>query len=69
MPCSDNLPSGKRYPHSYIYIPAELHVSMSILQVGSVISHNGIFRYYRSKDTLTHDYSAVKVSIQLQMPL
>ncbi|KAH8598389.1 hypothetical protein B0O99DRAFT_615028, partial [Bisporella sp. PMI_857] len=64
-----HLASGRRFPRGYIYISAGLHVAMSILQVGSVTSHNGIFRYYYSGATLTHDYSAVKVSIQLQKPL
>lgn len=41
---------------------------MFILQVGSIIIQNGIFRY-RSWVALTHDHGAVKVRSQLQKPL
>ncbi len=42
---------------------------MLILQAGSVVFQNGIFRHHLSRATLTHDNGAVKVRLQLQKPL
>jgi NAD(P)H-flavin reductase len=42
---------------------------MLILQAGSVIFYNGVFRYHLSRAALMHDNGAVKVRILLQKPL
>lgn len=42
---------------------------MLILQAGSIVFQNGIFRHHLSRAALMHDKGAVKVCLQLQKPL
>jgi hypothetical protein len=64
-----HLPSDKHFPRGYIYISAGSYAAMLILQAGSVVFRNGIFRHHLSRAALTHDNGAVKVHLQLQKPL
>lgn len=64
-----HLPSEKTFPRGYIYISAGLFVATLLLQTGSIIFQNGLFRYHRSRAALTHDHGAIKVRMQLQRPL
>ncbi|KAL2066279.1 hypothetical protein VTL71DRAFT_2350 [Oculimacula yallundae] len=64
-----HLPSDKNFPRGYIYISSGLYVAMLILQAGSVVFHNGIFRHHLSRAALTHDNGAVKIRLKLQEPL
>jgi NAD(P)H-flavin reductase len=64
-----HLPSDTPFPRVYIYISAGLFVFMFLLQGGSVIVQNGVFRYHLSRATITHDSGAVKIRVHLQKPL
>lgn len=64
-----HLPSDKTFPRGYIYISIGPYVAMLILQAGSVVFRNGMFRHHLSRAALTHDNGAVKVRLQLQKPL
>jgi predicted ferric reductase len=64
-----HLPSDQTFPRGYVYISVGLFLVMFVLQSGSVIFQNGIFRYHLPRATITHDHGAVKVRMHLQKPL
>ncbi|KAG0644964.1 hypothetical protein D0Z07_9345 [Hyphodiscus hymeniophilus] len=64
-----HLPSEKGFPRVYIYISAGLFLLIYIYQGYMIIRRNGIFHYRSAQAHITHEYSAVRVRVQLHKPL
>lgn len=64
-----HLPSDGLFPRFYLYIYAALFLTTLLLQTGSVLYRNGIFRHGSSRADITHIHGAVKISIKLSQPI
>lgn len=60
-----HLPSDKSSPRVYIYICTVIFASMSLLQSGTVIVRNGVFRHHLSRAMISRDAGAVKMQLHL----